>query len=177
MNWWFFESLSKTEAQEFLDNFLTVESVEIQTLIKSAQKQGIATDFSVDSIEPLFHFSLDQIETVSKEPDGRLPDYILGSSSYIENLFDFSEASKVIIVKLAYYLGEAFVRTYPQLSWSTGNQENAEQNMPVITGFNHNLEMAPMLISENIIARVIADPESSGDIKAMVKSWQEDIKS
>jgi len=129
MDWQFFESLARTEAQESLNNFLSVEAVAIQNLIESAHEQGIIAHFSVNSIDPLFRFSLSQIETFAKESDESLPDYIRESSSYLDNLFEFSGSSKVIIVKLAYFLGDAFVRTYPQLLWATGNQEIAEQNM------------------------------------------------
>ena len=93
MDWKFFESLSQTEAKTFLSNFLSVESANIKLLIAHAQNANLTADFSVDSIEPLFQWGIDEIKTISKEPDQNLPDWIRHSSSYRENLFDFSNTS------------------------------------------------------------------------------------
>ena len=177
MDWQFFGSLSETDAKVFLENFLSVESLEIKNLIETAQDEGVVADFSIESIAPMFRWGISKIETIRKDPDKSLPEWIRTSSSYLDNHFSFSESSKLIILRLAYYLGETFIRSFPPLMWAVGNRETAEQNMPVITGFKYGIEMAPILVSENMIGRIVADSGKINDINLMIESWKKDVKS
>lgn len=177
MDWKFFESLSKLEAKRFLENFLAVESENTKHLIKQSQIDGLKVDFSIDSIEPLFKWVINRVDTIERDPDETLPEWIRKSTSYLENLFDFNEPSKILIMRIAFYLGEVFVRKYGTLSWSTGNRESAVQNMPVVTGFKHRIEMAPILVSENTISRIVVNPEKTSEIAMMIDSWENLVRS
>lgn len=89
--------------------------------------------------------------------------------------FDFDEASKSIILAGAYYLGETFVRTFRQLRWATGNTEYLEGNMPVVTLFNHNIEMAPIMVVENMFSRVISGMGEPASIDAAISGRVGDV--
>jgi hypothetical protein len=100
-----------------------------------------------------------------------LPDWIRESESYEANLFDFDEQSKTVLLRMAFYLGEAFVRAYAQLRWAVGQPDTAPQGQPVVTGFSSTLELPALLVIENIIARVIAGGEPDGGAEKAVAYW------
>lgn len=54
MDFSFFESLSKQEAESFLENYLSIESMAVSEMIAEAEKDGIDTDFSIQSIIQCF---------------------------------------------------------------------------------------------------------------------------
>lgn len=136
---------------------MQVEAEKVKLLIKEAGSKNILANFSVDSIVPVYKYGIKNLKTISKEVDQSLPDWINKSSSYLDNLFEIDEPSNKLILRMAYYLGESLIRTYSSLSWSTGNQETAVQNMPIVTGFKYNMEMAPILVAENTCASVVSD--------------------
>src|SRR5688572_17390003 len=84
----------------------------------------------------------------------------------------FDEPSKILVLRAAYYLGESFVRCHSGLHWTVGNVETAEGNMPVVAGFDSGLELAPILIAENLL-RVITEPEKLGDIERTMEYWSQ----
>jgi hypothetical protein len=55
-----------------------------------------------------------------------------------------------LVLRAAYFLGESFAKDYPELHWGRGNRETALQNMPVISGFKGNIEMPPIMVTENL---------------------------
>ena len=177
MDWEFFESLSETDARKFLENFLAVGSKKVPLLVSAAERDGVQADFTIDSIVPVFQWGISRLTTVPKEPDDTLPDWIRETPSYLENLFEFDEQSKTLLLRMAYYLGETFVRSFPSLSWDIGNREYAQQNMPVIVGFDKNIELAPLLVTENTCGSLKAGPAQQEDIDVMVKAWTELVRS
>ena len=71
------------------------------------------------------------------------------------NLFDFDDPSKIMVLRIAYYMGECFVRNFPDLVWAVGDAYTALKNIPVVSGFRGEQEMPPMLVAENLFARVL----------------------
>jgi hypothetical protein len=45
-------------------------------------------------------------------------------------------------------------------------------NQPVVAGFQHELELSPMLVVENLFHRLHSRPESEGDIVKAVDKWR-----
>lgn len=172
MNFGFFESLTRADAEAFLERFLDVESSVAPMFLASLSRELSVQEYSIDSVAPALRFISSQISTFKKNPDDHLPDWITTSPSYARGLFEFDDASKVLILRGAHYLGESFVRTIPHLKWSTGHPDTAEQNMPVVTGFQSSLEMAPMLIVENLFRRMIADNAEPAVIDVAVDFWK-----
>jgi hypothetical protein len=54
-----------------------------------------------------------------------------------------------------------------------GDPETAQQNMPVITGFGNQLELSPILVTENLLRRALkgAAPDA---IERAVNRWVAD---
>ena len=171
MDYAFFESLSIEEAQQFLSRFLETEGRAARDLVLSARQAGLSADFQLGSLVPMLSWIVGEIRTIPVEPDNSLPEWIRGSDSYIHNLFDFDDLSKVLVLRGAYYLGETFIRSCQGLSWTIGNSETAFGNMPVVHGFLGGLEMAPMVILENTFGRILSGRGSKADLEEMVSYW------
>lgn len=175
MDFAFFESISRAEAKEFLDEFLTTERANIAILISRVEQARIVVDFSINSVPAVLRWASKQIQTVPQRLDESVPPWIRETEDFKQNAFDFDEPSKGLVLRSAYYLGESFVRTVPSLRWDIGDPETAEQNMPVVTTFKYDNEMAPILIVENMFRRAIAH-SSLDHIDRAVQSWYADIR-
>ncbi len=171
----FFESLTPQEADTYLRRFLETERSAVQEMISDAKKSGVSADFLIESVVPFLSWVLGKLKTTPRSPDLSLPEWIRRSTSYQSNLFDFDESSKVLILRSAYYLGESLVRSFPTLSWATGNPDTAVKNMPVVTGFRYQMELAPMLVLENVFGRILSGSKSSADLQEMVSTWVEKV--
>jgi hypothetical protein len=167
----FFESLSREEAKTFLDRFLEVESSHVNEVLERCSSEGVRANLGVDSVTPFMRWVATKLKTVPTAPDKQLPMWIRQTDSYAKNLFELDDVSKVLTLRAAYFLGESFVRSFHNLHWTIGNPETAEANMPVVGGFQSGLEMAPILIAENLLRRVIAEPNKQSDIDKAVDYW------
>jgi hypothetical protein len=175
MKFEFFEKISRDEALVFLERFLTVESASIDELLEQASSEGASVDFSVTSVAALMRWAVAKLKTVPNAPDTQLPLWIRNTESYAKNLFEFDGPSKILTLRVAYYFGESFVRSYGGLRWTVGNLETAEAKMPVVAGFQSELEMAPILITENLLRRVTAGPTKLKDIDRAVDHWSQKV--
>jgi hypothetical protein len=93
--------------------------------------------------ETLMRWAVGQVKTVPLPEDPSVPIWIRETDSYKTNLLHFDDASKPIVLCLAYYLGECFVRGFSGLAWAVGSHETALTNMPVVSGFGNGIELAP----------------------------------
>lgn len=176
MNFEFFEKLSREKAEEYLKHFLAVESAKIGGTLAEARASGLTVDFSLESVAPFLRWMVPKLNVVPGVPDPELPEWIRTTPTYLQNLFEFDEPSKILVLRAAYYLGESFVRNGNGLRWATGNRETVEANMPVVTLFRFGIEMAPIMVAENLLRRVIAEPAKLGDIALAVDHWRANIR-
>jgi hypothetical protein len=173
MDFAFFESLTPQDAQAFLDRYLEVEREATRSMIPSAQEEGVVADFSVSSVPAFLKWILRKLQTVSRDPDETLPDWIRESESYKRGLIEFEDTSKPLVMRASYYLGESFVRQYHRLSWGVGQPDSIEYKMPVVAGFRHELELAPILVAENIYLGIFGQGASIESIDEAISGWQE----
>jgi hypothetical protein len=171
----FFETLSRVEAEAFLRRFLETESLQIKNTAKQGVTEGIRMDYSIKSIAPFMRWILTKLVAVPEKPDSAVPEWLQNCESYTKHLFDFDDRSKRLILQAGYYLGESFVNSYSSLRWGIGNQETAVGNMPVVEGFQKSREMAPILIAENLLGRIVAEPQKAGDIEIAVERWSQKV--
>ena len=176
MDYEFFEKLSKSEANAYFQLFLETESSKIKATIKKCAADGIKMDFSLKSLPPFIRWVLKRMVTIPLKPDPSAPEWIRSNEVYNKRLFEFDDASNELILEAAYYLGECFMRTHSSLTWDLGDIKTAEGNMPVIAGFEHGLEMAPILVMSNLLRGVTAEPKKIGDIEIMVDSWNKYVQ-
>jgi len=171
----FFEAMSSEEAERFLEEFLRTEREALPPMIVAAQAENVACDFRLSSIRPFYGWILGQLRTHPRAEDASLPEWIRLTPSYKGGLFDFDELSRNLILRSAYYLGESFVRSSARLRWAAGRADTAVQRQPVVTGFDSSLEMAPILVSENLFRRIVADGATLAAVDQAVATWGRDI--
>lgn len=177
MNFRFFASLTRAEAQQFLVDFLSTETKALRPFLWRASQDGIHCDFTFTSIGQLLGWAFTQVVTVRREPDDLLPAWITETSSYNRSLFDVAEESKPLLLRGSYYLGQTFVVQCPRLRWAVGDRSTTEQNMPVIAGFLSGSELAPLLVTENLFLRFRADGQPPTIIDDAVACWRQDLPS
>jgi len=171
MDFRFFESLTATQAKDYLERFLQVESEAVTKLVLDLLNDGIEADYSIPSIEPVFGWAIESLRWSTAATDSDLPTWITDTPSYASGNFEFDEPSRAIVLRCAYYLGRSFVETIPGLHWSTGPPDRAECNMPIVAGFRHDMGMAVMLITDNLFRRIIADSAPKSEVGRTVDYW------
>lgn len=155
MKFEFFESLSRVEAQKYLQNFLEVEGKAFEGLAAEAAADGLLLNFTLPSLAPLYEWVATRAAVVSKEPDPALPPWIRSTESYAEGLFDLTPETSAAVMRTAYYLGETFRRQFPSLHWGIGDPSTAEQQQPVVGPFQNGIEMSVILVTENLVRGMI----------------------
>jgi hypothetical protein len=167
-----FDTMSPEEAAELLRAYLATESQACADLVGLLADRDVRADYSVGSVPAVLIATLEYVGTVPIDPDPAEPEWIRNSAPYQESLFDFDERSKPLVLAASYYLGESFVRSYPQrLSWATGDTDYAGANQPVVTGFRHGMQMSTIAVTESLYSRVIKNPAKLPDIERAVEHW------
>ena len=114
---------------------------------------------------------LKQLGTIPKRPDMNVPHWIRKTMSYRRGLFTFDGPSRTLVIRASYYLGAAFVAEWAGLRWSVGKPDVAQEKMPVVTGFKRELELAPILVTENLYRRVLSGRADDKAIDVAVEYW------
>lgn len=169
MNFDLFGSMSPQEAFDHLRGFLEVEKKALQEMEGAAAHAGLTLDFSLSSLPSSLRWFLSMVQIVRVPVPDCEPAWI--RDFHKDGLVDFPEASRYIILRSAYYLGECFVRANPGLSWAVGDPEFIQKNMPVVVGFRSGDEMVPMMVCENVFARIHDGRAPESDIDKMVTTW------
>jgi hypothetical protein len=164
-------SLTKSEAERLLEEFLSIAGREVEETLSEAKRAGLRVNFAITSIGPLMEWAFRGISTVPKPIDETVPEWIAATDSYQRGLFDFDTTSYRIVLRLAFFLGECFIRNYDGLVWSTGRVDTPEANMPVVAGFDHAIEMAPVLVVTNLFRRVLTGTATVDCFEVAVQSW------
>lgn len=175
VNYQLFESLSESDAEVYLGRFLTAGREALGPLTRDAAQRGVNADLSIASLVPVFEWLTGLASAVPLESDPRVPEWIRATPEYARNLFDLDEGSKVLALRGAFYLGEAFRVSHPGLSWAVGRAETAPQGQPVVTGFKFAMEMPVLLVSENLFARVLAGEPAGPVVSAVIAAWNAKI--
>ncbi len=166
-----FEALTPEEAQEFLESFLQITEKRWLEMVPALQRDGIATEYKIENLEPVFLWVFGRLKTVPREEDPEVPEWIRKTESYKEGLFDFDDESEKLIFGLSHFLGETLVRSFLRLRWTKGNSEYSHCNKPVVSGFNHQLELPPYDIVTNGFRRSIKQGEIQKHTSTMIKKW------
>ena len=171
MKFHIFEAMSDSEAEEYLQGFLAFGKGRGMEVLEEKLSSSIYLNYTVESLPIVLQGLVPILKTVPRVPDPAVPEFIRNTEDYKLGLFDFDDASNTVLLAVAYYLGETFVRTFPKLKWATGNTDYRECNMPVVTGFRFNKELAPILICENILRGVIKGRRDDTSIDIAIEMW------
>lgn len=172
MDYAFFENLSAEEAQAYFERFSEVESREVETIVVAAQTNGIAADFTVESIPGVFSWLHSRIRVVAVEPANDVPAWLRKSMERHHGGFlDFDEESRPLVLRAAYYLGQSFVAQFAELAWALGRAERAEFQQPVVTGFRTDADLPPLEVAENLLLRGHM-PGLDARLQKAVETWR-----
>ncbi|MBP6012309.1 MAG: hypothetical protein KBA31_08795 [Alphaproteobacteria bacterium] len=166
------EHLSEEEAHVVLERFLELGRDGVAHCENLIATNGVALDFGQRSLVELFIRVGEVLRFEFRPLPNDLPDWIREAPQHAKGVVEFDDASRVWILRVAFCLGEFFVRSYPQLRWAVGDRNFAEHVMPVIAGFKGRMELPPIVVTEGMFTRVLAHGRSWEQVTTMIKSWQ-----
>jgi len=171
-----FEAMTKEEAEDYLFDFLAFGRNKAMQILEENLRFDIDLDFRIETLPEVLMALIPKLKTFPRKADPNVPEFIRNTEDYQKGLFDFDEQSNYVVLAAAYYLGETFVQRFAKLKWTIGNTDFREGNMPVISPFGGNdLEMAPILIVENLFRRIVKDDSRFGDVRKAIELWSKDV--
>ena len=160
MDWWFFREGTEAEAREFLDRFLEDGAAWVEG-------DGLSADYSLASVPEVLAVVAQQVELAEATP-AEAPEWVRDVVAEHSGGFrDFAESSRSCVLRAAYYLGAAFVTTYPVLRWELGADERPEIRQPVVTGFASGEDLVVLPAAETLLA--------GDETAALVARWREAV--
>jgi hypothetical protein len=174
MDYEFFQSLTLEDAQTFLDRFLEVERQGMGEIWDQAARDGVPCDYSIGTLGDVLKWIVKEVRVRRVPVPEEVPWWI--RQAHKDGLVEFDEDSKTLLLRAGYYLGECFARL-PGLRWATGDPDYMEKHMPVVAGFRGDLELPPLVVVENMFARVVADGGSLERIDSTLEVWLKDCLS
>ncbi len=112
MDFEFFNNLSNNDAKKFLNNFLNEIEKGFSSMKPEIEAGDIMVDYTITSLFPVFKWISNRLKIFPEKGDVSLPIWIRETESYKKGLYSFDEASKVLILRYSYYMGESFVRSF-----------------------------------------------------------------
>ena len=176
MNFAFFTELTRDEAYSFLSRYRQEGERELARLAIELESRGGTVDYSTASIRDAFGSVAGQLSTIPTPPDPSLPSWILESETYQVSRYRFAESSYDSVVALSIYFAEVLLReAQGRLHWEIGSPEVAVQNQPCLGGFRNGVQMAPLLVTENLLRRIVETPDPAvlEDVTRAVATWQD----
>lgn len=172
-----FRSMSKREAKEFFDRFLAEAVPSVKDLRQAVQEAGpewrdLSLDFSSASLVKLWTYFRAHLTTRPRS-DSELqavPEWARPWASSEE----FSDETKVMIFRIAFYLAEVLLRERHSLKWGIGRF--TYRNQPVLTGFKGNGEASPLVLVENLAWRAIRGKSVDGDLERIFSVWVAEVE-
>ena len=138
--------LTVAQATESLNAFLTKEEAVFRTL----KVDYLNLDYSRASVVQLFE------HIVSKEFDR-------GDVN--------GDSNKVWYLRVAYYFGESLRKASNHLHWGVGAIDSAEENHPVIAGFQDKTQAALITVARNVLVAVAVGGEPFRRVERAVDAW------
>jgi hypothetical protein len=172
MDYEFFEKLSADEARAYFDRYLEFEAREVEAMLEEARSDGVAADFSVDSIAAVFAWLRSKIRVVAVEPAGDTPAWLRESmEEHHGGFLDFDDESRSLVLRASYYFGQSFVSSYERLEWALGREDRAEFQQPVVTGFRTDADLPPLVVAENLLLRA-SESGVEEHVETAVATWR-----
>ena len=129
----------------------------------------VPLDYSIATLPTVLKWMLDQVRLYWVPIDESEPEWI--RKSHPHGVPQIDDNCKQFVLSAAFYLGESFARL-PGHHWTTGNPKYMGSNMPVVTGFEGDNELPPLVVCENMLPGEPAEAVSEAGIKAIVDHWQ-----
>jgi hypothetical protein len=142
-----------------------------------AESSGILLDYSQRSLPLVFEAVGARLKFSYQPFPESVPKWIAKVPEHSNGEIVFDSDSQVLIMRTSFYLGECFIRGFPSLRWATGSMKSAVANMPVVTGFLHQKEMAVLMVTRNLSMRAVCDQQPWSIVSQAVDSWTRSVAS
>lgn len=169
-----FEAMTEEKAKDYLNEFLAFGRSKGMRILEENLHFTKNLDFRIETLPDILRALIPSLVSVPRDSDLTLPAFIRNTEDYQKGLFDFDKKSNSLILAAAFYLGETFITQFSHLYWDTGNSDFREGNMPVVRPFANDIEMAPILIVENLYRRIVIENSRREDVDKAIKLWIED---
>lgn len=180
----YFLKLTKEEVKEFFNNYIKESPKQIDILTSKIEEwtngecKKEEYDYSPESLIKLWKIVKFKMRIVSRLPeeDIEVPKWVRESSFYESKKFTYE--TKVLIIRVAYYLAEVLLRNNHQLQWGVGeldeNKNYLYANRPVIQGFKGESELSPIDIIEVSAYKLAHGNVSDEQLYNTYKIWVEE---
>jgi hypothetical protein len=166
----FFENLSVEDAERYLQRFLEVERSGIKRTVRVVRSAGVEVDYSLESVAPFIVWTAESVRTREVPKPTDLPGW-LATSIPAEDLVEVAEASRSLVLRAAYYLGESLVRNRPNLRWGVGSADFAHQQQPSVLGFRGDQELPVLLVTENTVLNATQADDPRAAVERPINTW------
>lgn len=148
MDYKFFESLSREQAEAYLDAFQRAGRARI-----SHEWWSRLLDEGPASIGPYFAEVSEAVQVVQTGPPPDTPPFINEAMERHHGGFhDFADHdSRVRVLAAAFFLGAAFVESHDPLTWAIGADDVADAGQPVVAGFRTGAHLPVLSVAENLL--------------------------
>jgi hypothetical protein len=167
-----FQAMSTDVAHAYLDRLLEVEREALTYASIGAKRSGVDFDYSLASLPRCLAWLVQDVHVNWVPLPDDVPDWM--RSAHPRGSSEFDDDSKSILLRTGYYLGECFARL-PGFHWTVGDSEYMQMNMPVVTGFQNDRQLPPLVVVENLFLRIVADGAPLSEIDSTIAAWLRDV--
>lgn len=148
MDYGFFEALTLQEADDYLDAF------------KHAGRARIGEEWwsrllteGTSAICPYFAEVAEAVGVAQVPPPPDTPAFIVQAMERDHGGFHefVDDDSRGEVLGAAFFMGAAFIQSYPSLTWSVGAQDVADAGQPVVSGFRTEAHLPVLSVAENLL--------------------------
>lgn len=164
--------LTQQEATLVLDRFLELGRDGLPVCAVVMREEDHTFDWSEQSLLQLFMTVAKRLHFEYRPLPNDVAQWVRDAPIHAKGLVEFDEQSRIWIMRVAYCLGEFFVRAYPALHWAVGARDFAEENMPVVAGFRGQTELPPLAVTEGMFSRVLAQGKAWDQVTTMIDAWR-----
>jgi len=169
MDYELFEKMTHEEAVEHLEHYLKIESRAIESILEVAATEGISLNYELESLSSVLEWFISK-SCFTKVPVPKTePDWI--QKAHPEGLIEFSQDTKYLILRASYYMRQCFINAFEDAAWGLGKPGYMHKNMPVITGFDGQKELPPMVVCENLFSGILTKDKPISFIRSVVEWW------
>lgn len=178
----YFLGMTNQEAQAFFEQYLKLREERLNVLrqrFDETQSGGeIELDFTPESLVPLWrwassHFTLREHTAEELKHIMQLPEWF---REYQLTTKDLSPESKQLLIDIAYYFAEVFVRNHAGIQWEICKprvKRDGDGNQPVLTGFK--VAMNPRRLVDVAARKTLSRRAGEDELLRLYYNWSQNL--
>ncbi|MEK4076488.1 hypothetical protein MHI01_21740 [Paenibacillus sp. FSL M7-0656] len=177
-----FSVMSKTEAEEYYEWFLSIIPQRIELLQENVELSGshVQLDFSQDSLISLWEWFIPRIEQkkmtieeINEELD-LVPDWMRPEVE--QNVLKFSRDTETQIIDIGIYFSSVLIHSSSKLKWTVINKprNHVDVNQPLLAGTGK-IRLNPIRVVDVCAARALSDVGNINMLNDLYVWWREKL--